>query len=91
MEVQNSDILGEQLLGAPVFADLVEYVRTPIDLEALYIGDEFKLGMLKGLHQFEWQSELRCIWRLSPSNQAMPYCLNIPNLCDLIEFMEIPN
>jgi hypothetical protein len=91
MEVQKSDMRGEQLLGAPVFADLVEYVRTPIDLEAVYIGDESKLGMLKDLHQFEWQSELRCIWRLPPSNQAVPYFLSIPNLCDLIEVMEIPN
>ncbi len=88
LEVQKADIRGERRLGAPAYADLVDYVQTPIDLESYYLADPYKQGMIKDIAEFEWQSELRVRWPLPPSSQATPYFLKIPNLRKLIEVID---
>ncbi|WP_370243708.1 hypothetical protein [Marisediminitalea sp.] len=90
LEVQKADIIGEKRLGAPAYLDLVEYVKTPIDLEEYYLADEYKWGMIKDTEEFKWQSELRVRWPLSPATDSSPYFLRVPNLSSLIEVMSIP-
>lgn len=59
LAIQKADIAGEQRLGCPAYLDLVDYVKTPIDLESYYVADANKLGMIKDVEEFEWQSEIR--------------------------------
>ena len=91
LEIQKADLTGEKRLGCPAYLDLVDYVKTPIDLESYYIADENKLGMLKDIDEFEWQSGIRVRWHLAPANGSSAYFLRVPNLSTLIEVMDIPS
>ena len=91
LEIQKADIVGEKRLGVPAYLDLVDYVTTPIDLESYYLADKNKLGMIKDIEEFKWQSELRVRWHLTPVNGSSPYLLKVPNLATLIEVMHIPS
>ena len=91
LEIQKADMVGAKRLGLPAYLDLVDYVKTPIDLESYYLADENKLGMMKDIEEFKWQSELRVRWPLEPANGSFPYFLKVPNLADLIEVMHIPS
>lgn len=91
LEIQKADLAGEKRLGCPAYLDLVDYVNTPIDPESYYLADENKLGMIKDIEEFKWQSELRVRCHLTPPNGSFPHFLKVPNLSTLVEVMHIPN
>ncbi|KAF7765985.1 hypothetical protein PUND_a1741 [Pseudoalteromonas undina] len=86
--IQFADYYDQRLLGGRAIFDWVEYVDMPPDLSVVDLT-EYKF--IKDKNSFEWQTELRFSWPNGPQENNLPYYLHIPDLCDHLEVIDIPN